>query len=153
MVSTQHILPTSTINPPKINIQGVDDIKSTPVKTYQPQPRSHRHWWEDFREGISFRKNSNVSPVQQQSWNDFKHDMYLHTMVSSKSDPYGFTSAGSSREATPNESKRSEDLKHNVTSKAGDRLEEKNQYEFTFAAPSRQHTPALPSSSSGQARQ
>jgi hypothetical protein len=151
-IPTQQILSNSTMNSVTINLQEPDKVEATPITTQRKQPYTHRHWWEDFRESVSLRRNSNISPVQQQCWNDFKHDMYLHTTASSKRDPYGFTSAGPSREPTPNVEKCWEDFKHNVALKAGKTLE-KDPYGFSSEAPSRAHTPALPTNLSGEESQ
>jgi len=131
-----HIPPTTTANmTPQIILQEPD-------QTAQPQPHSHRQWWESFREGISSRRNSNVSPVQQQCWNDFKHDISLQMTPILKRDPYGFTSTGPSREVTPSVEQCWEDFKHSVSLKAGTRLA-KDQYGFISTTPTREHTPAL----------
>jgi hypothetical protein len=147
---SQQILSTSTMNYPKISLQRPDENKSTSIKTEQTQSHSPQQWWEDFRNGLSSRRNSNVSPVQQQSLSDFKHDVYLHSILMSKCDSYGFASTGPSREPTPTVENCWEDFKHSITMNAGGRLE-KNPFGFTSELPSRAHTPDLTLSSSGQA--
>jgi hypothetical protein len=136
------------------NPKELAQAEPTSINTQYSRPQPQRQWWEDFRKGISLRRNSNVSPVQQQCWSDFKHDIYLHTIANTKLDPYGFESAGPSREPTPKigDVTSWEDFKHNVSLKAADRLE-KNPYGFTSEPPSRKQTPALPLHSSGQVSQ
>jgi len=124
---------------PAFVVQGSPPLEQ-PHPESPSQLQSHQQWWETFKEGISSRKGSDVSPAKQQCWDEFKHDMYLHTSSSPRGDPYGFTSAGPSREATPKVEQCWEDLKHKLYLKVGSRLE-KDPYGFSSAGSTREHTP------------